>query len=57
MFRVYICYLRENGGCKRIHVPLAILQIMPPTVLKIESCFEQINCTCITDVYIILIFK
>lgn len=43
------------AAAKRI--PLAIIQIMPPTVLKIESCFEQINCTCITDVYIILIFK
>lgn len=38
-------------------VPLAIIRITPLTVLKIESCFVRISCTCITDVHIILIFN
>lgn len=38
-------------------VPLAIIRITPPTVLKIESCLVRIICTCITNVHIILIFN
>lgn len=38
-------------------VPLAVIRITPPTVLKIESCLVRIICTCITNVHIILIFN